>query len=444
MTTIVNTLRGAEVTEIMSEYIKRFDPLDEVTIDESNYVASLFGAAYELELVGDSDVERFQGRLLELLSYVTFKYTKGESSSVMEDVAKRFAESSLYLIGLTLRSEPSRSDALDKLLRSNLNTLYEDGVVIATKLLSDSKKRFNAIVKAFVTCGNEALSSTLKSTIKIYLQKYSRAAKFFAHELPTMIEYDLYNPIESGVGIEYINDYLLRLSIENSFLKLFSGDELLSLFKAFDNEYKDSLFNLFEVTLKNSVAAVLLGKTAGTLKITDEDTDALEDIISSLDENEVYDAVCSLLLGLDCESGIVKAYILADTSKLVNLLKGSGVVISKEEEDIGELRVKMTPKMDDSQFSLLLEELEDCGNKAGFIKNEFRSLWDIHDILSGDHLTVEEAYEYFDLLQVIELASLFCFCKQSDVLPLIEDYLDARGDIRSINVRKYSHYIKFI
>ena len=122
----------------------------------------------------------------------------------------------------------------------------------------------------------------------------------------------------------------------------------------------------------------------------------------------------------------------------------SYVVTKDDEDELSELRVKLIPKMDDSQFTLLLEELEDCGNKAGFIKNEFRSLYDIHDILSGEYLTTEEIFEYFDLLQVLELSSFFAFCKQSELLPLIEDYLDERGDIRSINVRKYSHYIKFI
>ena len=63
--------------------IKRFDPLDEVTLGDKDFVASLFSAAYEMELISDSELEVFQGRLLELLSYVTFKYTKGESSSVM-------------------------------------------------------------------------------------------------------------------------------------------------------------------------------------------------------------------------------------------------------------------------------------------------------------------------------------------------------------------------
>ena len=120
--------------------VRRYDPLDEVTLGEKDYVASLFSAAYEMGLVTDGELDVFQGRLLELLSYVTFKYTKGESSSVMEDVAKRFADSSLYLIGLKLRTVESRSDALDLLLHSNLTSLYEDGVTIASKLLADCKK----------------------------------------------------------------------------------------------------------------------------------------------------------------------------------------------------------------------------------------------------------------------------------------------------------------
>ena len=423
--------------------IKRFDPLDEVTLGDKDFVASLFSAAYEMELISDSELEVFQGRLLELLSYVTFKYTKGESSSVMEDVAKRFADSSLYLIGLKLRTFESRSDALDSLLHGNLTSLYEDGIVIGTKLLADCKKQFNSIVKAFVTCGNEALSSSLKGTIKLYLQKYSRGVKFFAHEVPTIIEYELYRPIDNYEGIEYISDYLLRLSLENSFLKLFGGDDLLALFKSFDKEYKDSLFNLFEVVLKNAVCCKLLGKNAGSLRISKGDTDELNAIIETLDEGDIYNAVNSLLYDLDCENNVIKAYILSDTEKLLGAIK-SYVVTKDEEDELSELRVKLIPKMDDSQFTLLLEELEDCGNKAGFIKNEFRSLYDIYDILSGEYLTTEEIFEYFDLLQVLELSSFFAFCKQSELLPLIEDYLDERGDIRSINVRKYSHCIKFI
>ena len=426
--------------------VKRYDPLDEVTLGDKDFVASLFNAAYEMEIISDNEVEVFQGRLLELLSYVTFKYTKGESSSVMEEVAKRFADSSLYLIGLKLRTMESKSDALDLLLHNNLTSLYEDGVTIASKLLADCKKQFNSIVKAFITCGNEALSTSLKGTIKLYLQKYSRGVKFFAHEVPTIIEYELYHPIDNYEGIEYISDYLLRLSLENEFLKLFGGEDLLSLFKAFDKEYKDLLFNLFEVVLKNAICCILLGKNAGTLRISKDDANELDAILETLGEEDIYNAVNSLLYNLDCENNVIRAYILSDTAKLLTLIKGgAGYVVSKDEEDeLSELRVKLIPKMDDSQFTLLLEELEDCGNKAGFLKNEFRSLYDIHDVLSGEYLTTEEIFEYFDLLQVLELSAFFAFCKQSDLLPIIEDYLDERGDVRSINVRKYSHYIKFI
>lgn len=424
--------------------IRRFDPLDEAEIDDSNFVASLFGTAYEKGLISDKEVERFQGKLLELLSYVTFKYTKGESSSVMEDIAKRMADSSLYLLGLSLRTMESRSEALGNLLGGNLPTIYEKGIVIANKLLSDCKKQYNSIVKAFVTCGNEALSNSLKVTVRIYLQKYPQKVKFFAHELPTIIEYDLYHPIENCVGIEYINEYLLRLSIENSFLKLFAGDELLSLFKAFDSEYKDLLFNLFEVVLKNAICAVLVGLPAGKLKIDDEYREKLAEVIEALDEGDIYNAVGELLGGLECDNNIVKAYILSDMDKLVYSIKRTGAVFIRNDEEINEILIKVAPKLDNVQFSLLLEELEDSGNKAGFLRNEFRSLSDIYDVLSGGYLTEEEIFEYFDLLPVMELTSLFCFCKQTDIRPLFEDYLDARGDIRAINVRKYSHFIKFI
>jgi hypothetical protein len=66
---------------------------------------------------------------------------------------------------------------------------------------------------------NASLRDTMRG-IRLFFRRYD--LHFFAHQIPTVLDYQLSHAVpDSFLGIEYIVEYLRRLIIENDFLRRF-------------------------------------------------------------------------------------------------------------------------------------------------------------------------------------------------------------------------------
>ena len=75
-----------------------------------------------------------------------------------------------------------------------------------------------------------------------------------AHQIPCSIDYLLLNPVEEGIkGISYIEEYIRRIRIENSFISLFDFDIVIGLLQRGVPDYKENYLNLSEPVFINSL-----------------------------------------------------------------------------------------------------------------------------------------------------------------------------------------------
>ena len=105
-------------------------------------------------------------------------------------------------------------------------------------------------------------------------------------------------------GVQYINEYIYRLLLENSFLACFDFEYVRRLLQGYCREPDEQLINLFEPVFINAVGLALLKKDCMPLNIQDGDRDALLLLLSGLNAAEIMELV-EKAVGRVCETASI-------------------------------------------------------------------------------------------------------------------------------------------
>lgn len=198
------------------------------------------------------------------------RYTMGDSTSVPVDTARRLFESILYC--LDLQRSAHRGDINDN---ANTRARWQDGVTIAKQHAKRAKLLLLQAQRTPPPLTNTAYCDTL-SALPTFFAGYD--PDFFAQEIPCSFDYPLCQPVsDAQLGPEYIQDYLRRLLAENTFLRAFSGEALLSLYEKYYIDYADLLVNLYLPAAEMAVLCALAGAPVHGLKLTPEQLLALNE-----------------------------------------------------------------------------------------------------------------------------------------------------------------------
>ncbi|HPE95399.1 MAG TPA: DUF6179 domain-containing protein, partial [Bacillota bacterium] len=378
----------------MMSNIERRSPIDASKLDNANYINTLLGEGLRTHLAEIGDAHRFRDSMIDLLCIMCMRFTKGDSSSLPAEIASKLAESCLYQSGLALRACDTPEDALEKLKSKAARELYDEGHMICLRLHLDAKEHYRLVE----TYAPEAADTTYETTVralKKYLLKYN--ADFFAAQLPAEIDYPLYIPVDGYTGIEYANEYLLRLSIENRFLSRFGGSELNELIRGCERDVS----NIYEAALTNAIGCVICGRPARALTLEKSDISYLKKYFFGKTTDEcmqMLESSYGVLSGeLDFESGQAKAYFCSGAHEIaVRLSISPDGVFAMHRESASSVpeNVLVIPRsLSDREFTLLYEEIAHCENaqeKAVLIASDVSSIYDFADIVAADCIEASE------------------------------------------------------
>ena len=125
---------------------------------------------------------------------------------------------------------------IKSLMEKDLIDLLKDSWEIIESMIVIGKNLLEDVLKNSSNIGNISYNDTLKE-IKASFKRYDY--RFFAHKIECSIDYQLSNPVsESLCGIEYINEYLKSLLIENKFCKAFHRDKIINILNGYCKDYK--------------------------------------------------------------------------------------------------------------------------------------------------------------------------------------------------------------
>lgn len=364
-------------------------------MENDSYLAIISDSIPSQNMLSESDINTIQQSLWGILAMQVQRYTMGDSSSVPVETAQELLNSICFCIRMYMKEASSDMTVLKELPAADL---FMKGRIAIEKAISEGRKLLSrAIDTSPHGLENLSYKNTL-SEIANFFKNYDY--RFLAHDIPCSIDYQLSQPVsEKLLGIEYINEYLRRINIENKFISHFVAENVVLLLENCFPDYKGLLINLYEPVAVNAIGLALIDGNIETLDITEADRLVLLKYFCAWPEEAALEKlqkaaafICSCLYIDDEAEKIyikktamdlyprISAAVAAGSLNDVFLSSGCRPV-QKEPDSI---YVDSNP-MDNERLRSLISEIEDCrylSDKIKMVQNDVHSLGDLTEILN--------------------------------------------------------------
>ena len=380
------------------------------------------------EIIPESVIKDIYLRAFILLPTQVDSFTMGDSSSVSSEIAEELLKSIFFTIRMAINANKS---ALNVLLSSDVRSIFRQGKAIVDSETEKGRQLLKAAMESAPTIQNISYRETL-SGLAVFFEKYD--SRFFAHEIPCSIDYQLcHNVSDKLLGIEYINEYLRLLLIENRFCALFEPSAMEAVLKSHSPQYKSLLINLYEPLAVNALGLALTGGEIRLLKIRAKDQAEITSLFRSLTKDDAAnnlkasaEIVCHELEITDTEQ---RSYLEKTAEELYYRIASAiesdlaGVFptsVQKKSSTAAKARYVDGKMMENSALRTLIDEISDCSlvsDKVQTVMLEVRSLRDLSEILDVCFWE-NESFSLFEAMGARELNILLDFARKR----VIEDY----------------------
>ena len=402
-----------------SQSVQKYSFYIENNFSEEYFLKDILVICYEKKLLEDKSLDRITYERLELLKVQLKYYTKDESSSVAVEVAESILQCIDYITGIYLKTFDNIELIVEELKNTSLFDMLKMGHDLIKKKRVESKMLLDEIQENKLKVDNYSYNDTIDHGIPLFFKEYDDF--FAAHETPGSIDYQLYMDNMNYIGIEYINNYLETLSLENEFCHNFDICEINELLKGYDKKCELLLINIFELVLTNSLGLIICGKSLKNLNVNSIDREQIKNKLGKLSLEELQEKLLKdakrCCETLDIRNKALVNYIRKSTLKITSLINESikldkleTVFISFNENSDNEFIEYIDgKKLSNSVFRKLSEKIRECSSiqdKVALIKNNIKSLEDLADMLDAECLFEDEYIMYFKSLSQMEIILL--------------------------------------
>lgn len=203
-----------------------------------------------------AEAAALQEKLWQLLARRAALYTGGASSSLPVETAQELLAGICFLLDLGPHTPPDR---LRRLLETDLERRLAFGIQVTEGKLRMAQRRWAAACAGAPQAPCRALRDTLAS-LGAFPQQYD--LRFFAHQFPGMIDYQLACPVPQALlGVDYLNEYLRRLQLEQELLGRFAPAALRRLLHRLTPDPEEEVMALYEPAAACALGLVLAGRS---------------------------------------------------------------------------------------------------------------------------------------------------------------------------------------
>ncbi len=381
------------------------------------YAAMQEGAAQGI--LTEQSLLDLQCELWALLGKRTSRFTMGDSSSVPVETAQGLLHSVCFSIGLELRKCPGLRQAAIRLRTEGIAALFELGKGEVKKKVLEGRAMLDELLRCAAPTNNRAFLDTVHKALPMFFKRYD--ADFFAHDITCDIDYQLFCSVEELEGVEYINEYLRRLLLENRLVSAFEPNTVYRLLEGYCVDPVEQLINLFEPVFVNAVGLALLEQDCRKLNIRDGERDALLHLLQDRSARELEtlmeEATMRMCKNVNIElDSEMRDYLLFAQRELCgrielqirqNDLKGLFPSF-REERFETDARYQDNPPMADEDLRALISEMRSCRyttDKLAMLRRHVHSLRDYIEIIP-ECFKESEFEQAFALLSEAELSLL--------------------------------------
>lgn len=377
------------------------------------------------ESLKDEFLRELYFHAFSLLPAQVESYTMGDSSSVPVEVAEELFKSILFTVKKSINMDKL---PFNELLSCDIKALFGRGKEIIDNETKSGRELYDKVKASAPPIQNISYRDTLKG-IGGFFQCYD--SRFFAHEIPCSIDYQLcHNVSDVLLGIDYINEYLRDLLIENSFCALFEPEAMKTVLKAHSPLYKELLINLYEPLAVNALGLELINGDLLALRIGEEEQEKLYKLFKTLSKEE-----CGYIL-LEAAKIVCRELQITDEGQVL-YLKQTAVELSvrisaalksgslagvfpatKPEKTEVTMKTSFVDgiMMDDEILREVIEEIKDCrfaSDKAKIVLQEIGCLRDLAEVLDICFWD-DECLELFKVMGKAELTILLEFARKRE------------------------------
>lgn len=233
-----------------------------------------------------------------------------DSTSLPAETAAALAESILLTLGA------DRNPAV--LLSADLHAAFRQGQRRLSQKLTLSQHLLQAALASRPQAENRSLSDTLNS-LKSFSKRWD--LRFFAQEIPCDIDYQLSQPVSETLrGVDYVNEWLRRLCLEQAFLNCFDPVLIRAVLEQSCPDYRNLLINLYEPVAINALGLAILEDDPHTLSVPASQRQELENRLAALPEEALADTLSAGAATLCSALELPPALLLHTQTTAQNLL----------------------------------------------------------------------------------------------------------------------------
>ncbi|MDR2931778.1 MAG: DUF6179 domain-containing protein [Oscillospiraceae bacterium] len=272
------------------------------------------------ELAKNYDFSQFKEELYPLLKRQVSLYTMGDSSYLPAEKVQELLESVRFTVETHLTLGNADEDR-------TLARLFEKGGLDVWRLVEEGKRLFNAAGRTAAGFGSVAYKDTMDA-IGGFFRVYD--LRFFAHDIPCMIDYPLCLPVPDRLkGICFINDYLRRIILENRFCLCFDRRAAARLLTVCRPDYKELILNLFEPLFLCALGHAVLGRNIGDMSLGITDAQMLYSRFRPWDDGKakacLHEAVNKLCVYFGLWDSAMRAYLAQAAHDQMPILKSASL-----------------------------------------------------------------------------------------------------------------------
>jgi hypothetical protein len=254
--------------------------IDPAALSQEQYFQDFFQTVCRKKLLKEEEITRIHTGILELFTKEANRYTNDESSSIPVETAQSLLQSITFSMGSYLKTFADVGTQLKILKETEMSALFLLGQKTIEQRCEAARKLLSRLIDGLMRINLIAYQDTIREGLPKFFHDYN--VEFAAHENVGDIDYPSFVTITDLLGVEYMEEYLRRLYLENEFLNCFSAADINRLLIAFDREASHMLINLFELVLINALGCKLLEKEARILDIRAQENVWLQDVLSKL------------------------------------------------------------------------------------------------------------------------------------------------------------------